>query len=144
MRVRLPAAPVVILVAVVGGLAGCAKAATPPPVSLSPVPIADFASVAGRWEGLVAGLPPRRSSEDVDLIKVLIGPDGTYDFGIYRTIGVFGGKGQLALENGKLVLHGERGSATITLLEGDGQRVLRADGLMKNGVRVSSDLTPVR
>jgi len=139
MLIRLPLA-VVVLVALG---AGCATP-TPPSPSLSTVAITDFKSVAGKWGGLVRGLPPRGSSRDDDFVDVEIRPDGTYDFGIYRTIGVFGGKGKLTLEDGRLILKGERGSATLILLEGGGQRILRTNAMMTNGLRLTSDLTPLR
>ena len=71
-------------------------------------------------------------------------PDGTYDFGISRTIGVFGGKGKLTVQDGKLSLHGDRGNSTLTLFEGGGKRVLRGDGVLSDGTRINSELTPVR
>ena len=100
--------------------------------------------MAGKWGGLVRGLPPRGSSRDEDYVDVEIRPDGTYDFGIFRTVGVFGGTGKLTLEDGRMLLKGERGSATLVLLEGNGRRVLRTNAVMTNGLRLSSDLTPVR
>jgi hypothetical protein len=142
MLIRLPLA-VVVLVAVVALGAGCARP-TPPSPSLSTVAITDFKSVAGKWGGLVKGLPPRGSSRDEDFVDVEIKPDGSYDFGLYRTYGVFGGTGKLTLEDGRLVLKGERGSATMVLLEGGGQRILRANAVMTNNLRLTSDLTPLR
>lgn len=142
MLIRLPLAVVVLVVVVALG-AGCARP-TPPSPSLTTVAITDFKSVAGKWGGLVRGLPPRGSSRDDDFVDVEIKPDGTYDFGIYRTIGVFGGTGKLTLENGRLSLKGERGAATLVLLEGDGQRILRTNAVMTNGLRLTSDLTPLR
>jgi hypothetical protein len=145
MLIRLPLVAAAVLAVALLALAGCAKPATSSaPVALAPVPIANFMSVAGTWEGLVRGVPARGSSREDDFVDVVITPDGTYDFGIYRTVGMFGGTGKLAIENGLLVVRGERGSATLTLLEGGGRRVLRADGLMRNGVRLSADLTPRR
>jgi hypothetical protein len=145
MLIRLPLASIVVLVAGALAIAGCARPATSSPTpSLSPVAVTDFKSVAGKWEGLVKGMPARGSSREGDFVDVVITPDGTYDFGIFRTIGVFGGTGKLIIENGELLVHGERGSATLTLLEGGGQRILRANGLMKSGVRLSADLTPAR
>jgi hypothetical protein len=145
MPIRLPLASMVVLAAAVLAGAGCAKPAPPSPTpSLTQVAITSFMSVAGTWEGLVKGAPARGSSREDDFVDVVITPDGTYDFGIYRTIGVFGGTGKLGIENGQLVVRGDRGSATLTLLEGGGRRVLRADGVMNNGVRLSADLTPRR
>jgi hypothetical protein len=120
---------------------GCAEMSQPPP-ALSPVAITDIGSVAGKWAGPVTGLTTRR--DEGDWVNVVIGRDGTYDFGIYRTIGVFGGKGKLTLQDGKLALQGDRGSSTLTLFEGGGKRVLRGDGVLSDGTRINSELTPVR
>jgi hypothetical protein len=143
MLIRLPSAVVVLVGLVILTGTGCAKP-TPPSPPLSTVPITDFKSVAGKWGGLVRGLPPRGSSKDDDFVDVEIRPDGTYDFGIYRSVGVFGGTGKLTIEDGRLTLKTERGSSTLVLLEGDGRRILRANAVMTNGLRLSSDLTPLR
>lgn len=143
MLIRLPWAVVALVLLVALTNAGCASS-TPPSPTLSTVPIKDFKSVAGKWGGLVKGLPPRGSSRDEDFVDVEIRPDGTYDFGIYRTVGVFGGSGKLRIEEGRLVLKTERGSSTLVLLEGNGRRILRANAVMANGLRLSSDLTPLR
>src|SRR5215468_750582 len=73
-----------------------ACASSPPEPTAIPVPITDFKMVAGRWQGSVSGLAGPRN--EGDSVQVTIGEDGTYDFGIYRTIGVFGGKGQFTLQ----------------------------------------------
>jgi hypothetical protein len=57
---------------------------------------------------------------------------------------VFGGTGKLTIEEGRLMLKTERGSSTLVLLEGNGRRILRANAVMANGLRLSSDLTPLR
>jgi hypothetical protein len=122
-------------------VAGCAETSQSPP-ALSPVAITDIGSVAGKWAGPVTGLAKRR--DEGDWVNVVIAPDGTYDFGIYRTIGMFGGKGKLIVQDGKLALHSDRGNSTLTLFEGGGKRVLRGDGVLSDGTRINSELTPVR
>jgi hypothetical protein len=47
--------------------------------------------VAGKWEGPVSGL----SAKHDDWAEVTIAPDGKYDFGVHRMIGVFGGSSTL-------------------------------------------------
>ena len=122
-------------------VAGCAEKSQSPP-ALSPVAITDIGSVVGKWAGPVTGLTTRR--DEGDWVNVVIAPDGTYDFGIARTIGVFAGKGKLTVQDGKLALHGDRGNSTLTLFEGGGKRVLRGDGVLSDGTRINSELTPVR
>ena len=77
-------------------------------------------------------------------MDVVIGPDGTYDFGIYRTIGAFGGKGKLTVQDGKLAFGGDRGTGTLSLFEGGGKRVLRGDAVLSDGTRLNTELTPAR
>jgi hypothetical protein len=134
MRARLSAS--LILVSIAALLAACAGIGPAPPLAL--VPITDFKMVAGKWGGLVTGISP----EHDDWIDMLITPEGTFDFGIYRTVGVFGGKGTLALSEGKLQSRGQRGSATFTLYQGGGRRVLEAQGAVADGRRVSARLSP--
>ena len=121
---------------------GACASGSPSPRAASPVPITDFGMVAGRWEGTAKGLASAR--QDDDWIKLTIGKDGAYDFGIYRTIGVFGGKGQATITDGKLQMEGERGRATYVLYEGDGRRYLRGDGVLHSGGTVSVELRPAR
>jgi hypothetical protein len=139
-RRRHLVASAVLLAWGAGTLVGCAG--PPSPAPLAPVAIADFGAVAGRWAGPVSGLASRR--QDEDWVELTIAPDGTYAFGVARTIGMFGGKGQFMLKDGKLVMEGERGRATFALFEGAGRRRLRGDGVLTSGTAVSADLTPAR
>lgn len=117
-------------------LAACTST---PPAPATPVSITDFRMVAGRWVGTVVGLTGPRSDEG-DWVEMTIGEDGTYDFGIYREIGVFAGKGKLTLKDGKLAAEGQRGRAAYTLTERGGRQYLRAEGVVKSGTLVSGDL----
>lgn len=118
-----------------------ACASSPPEPTAIPVPITDFKMVAGRWQGSVSGLAGPRN--EGDSVQVTIGEDGTYDFGIYRTIGVFGGKGQFTLQDGKLMAQGERGRVTYELYERGGRRYLKGIGVA-GGNPVTTELRPVR
>ena len=138
MRKRPYAPLVLVLVATV--LAACAGTGTGPADALAPVPITDFKMVAGKWEGLVTGLSARR--DDGDWAEMTISPDGTYDFGVYRTIGVFGGRGTFTLSDGKLQMRGDRGSATYALYQGGGgKRVLQAQAMLSDGRPLTAKLT---
>ena len=145
-RRRLDVSAVLVLLLIGAGvLGGCASGSPPasvPAAAMSPVAITDFKTVAGRWAGPVTGLAQRRT--EGDWVQLTIAPDGTYEFGIARTIGMFGGKGQFTLEDGKLVMAGERGRATYALFEGAGHRLLRASGVLATGEPVSAELTPAR
>ena len=132
---RYPFAP--LLLAVVATLLGaCAGAGMGD--ALTAVPITDFKTVAGKWGGLVTGI----TAQHDDYVDVTIAPDGKYDFGIYRTIGVFGGTGTFTLSDGKLQSRGERGSATYTLYQGGARRVLQVQARLSDGRMVSAKLTP--
>ena len=122
-------------------LVACTSA--PPPAPATPVAITDFRMVAGKWVGTVVGLAGPRNDEG-DWLELTIGEDGTYDFGIYRTIGVFGGKGKLMLQDGKLTGEGERGRATYALSERGGRQSLLAEGVLKSGTTVSGTLRRAR
>jgi hypothetical protein len=120
--------------------AACASTA---PAPTTPVPITDFRTVAGRWGGVVVGLPGPRSDEG-DWINVTISEDGSFDFGAYRTIGPFSGKGKLALSDGKLAGQGERGRVIFALIERGGRQYLRTDGTLTSGTSISGDLHRIR
>lgn len=123
---------------VLGACTGPGAVRTPPTTAVS---ITDFKAVAGVWEGLLRGMPGSPSREDWVLMQ--IGADGSYSFASFRQIGVFQGRGTLRLSDGRLFLQGEEGgSATFTLYEGDGRRMLSADGITGTGTRVTANLSP--
>src|SRR5215471_17681482 len=117
--------------------AACALTPADPP---TPIPITSFRMVAGNWGGIVLGLAGPQSDDQGDWIKVAIGEDGSSDFGIYRTIGVFSGKGKLTLADGKLTGQGERGRVTYTLIQRGGKQYLHVEGKLEAGTDVSGDL----
>jgi hypothetical protein len=128
---------------VVIGLVACASSSTPPARPSTVVPITDYKMVAGKWGGLVTGLSGPRGDQG-DWVEMTIAENGAYDFGVARTIGMFHGKGTFALKEGKLAMEGERGHATFTLLQGEGVKVLRANGMLRSGTALSGDLRPAR
>ena len=106
--------------------------------ALTPVPITDFKMVAGKWGGLVTGI----SAQHDDWVDVTIASDGKYDFGIYRTVGIFGGSGTFTLSDGKLQSRGDRGGATYTLFQSGTKRVLQVQGALSDGRKVTARLSP--
>jgi hypothetical protein len=124
-----------------GILIACSSLGPPDSPTWTVVPVTDFTAVAGKWEGLMTRHPRPRAD---DWIRVMIQEDGTYEFASYRTIGVFSGKGRLSLTDGRLTTQSERGTATCTLHRANGQRMLRAVGVTKDGLEYSADLTPAR
>ena len=138
---RMPVRRITIAVLAVT-LAACASAAPPPPPATT-IPITSFQMVAGKWAGPIIGLASKGRDES-DWIEVTIREDGTYDFGVARTIGMFAGKGQFAMKDGKLTSRSERGSAEYSLTERDGRQYLRVDGVGENERKVTADLTRAR
>lgn len=118
---------------------GCQASGTPQHRQWNEAPIESFTSIAGKWSGIMVTAPKAR--ED-DWVRTSISRDGRYEFASYRTIGVFTGKGQFALVNGKLSIMTERGSATGSLLVSDGARMLRFLALMKDGTEYTVELEP--
>ena len=124
-----------LLTVIVTVLAACAGTGTS---GMTVVPITDFKMVAGKWGGLVTGI----SAQHDDWVDVTITPDGKYDFGIYRTIGAFDGKGTFTLIDGTLKSQGARGSATYTLYQGGSRRLLKVQGVLDDGRQVNANLNP--
>ena len=122
----------VVIASMLGGCAGSDMS------SMTPIAITDFRAVAGNWHGPVTGISQRSD----DWVEVTITPEGKYDFGIYRTIGVFGGQGTFTLKDGKLELRGERGTATFTLYQGGANRMLQVQGVLSDGRPVTAKLSP--
>ena len=102
-------------------------------------PIESFESVAGKWAGLMVRTPASRHD---DWVRVLIGKDGTYEFTSYRTIGVFSGRGQFTLAEGKLTVTADRGTATGSLFVSEAKRMLRFIGVMKDGTEYTAEVEP--
>jgi hypothetical protein len=92
------------------------------------VPIADLSSVAGKWDGLIRVVPHQRR----------------YEFSSLRTIGVFSGGGQFALDEGKLLSKSERGTVEAVLYEAGGQRMLKAKGRAADGSEYTAEVKPVK
>jgi hypothetical protein len=105
-----------------------------------PATVADFKSVAGKWEGLLVRNPRTR---DDDWVTVVISQTGTYEFASYREIGVFAGKGKLVLTDGKLSAKSEKGGQmTLQVLADSGspERILRAEAKDSEGFHYWADL----
>jgi hypothetical protein len=105
-----------------------------------PTTVADFKSVAGKWEGLMVRNPRTR---DDDWVTVVISETGAYEFASYREIGVFTGKGKLVLTDGKLSAKSEKGGQMTLQLYADSgspERMLRAEAKDSEGFHYWADL----
>jgi hypothetical protein len=105
------------------------------------VPIADLSSVEGKWDGLMRRMPPERRD---DWITVTIASNGRYQFSSLRTIGVFSGHGEFALNEGKLESRSERGTVEAVLYVAGSQRMLKAKGRAADGTEYTAEVKPVK
>ena len=105
------------------------------------VPIADVSDVAGKWDGLMRRIPPDRRD---DWVTVAIAPDGRYEFSSLRTIGVFSGHGEFAVNEGKLQSRSERGSVEAVLYQAGTQRMLKAKGRAADGTEYTAEVKPAK
>jgi hypothetical protein len=105
------------------------------------VPISDLSSVAGKWDGLIRAVPHQRRD---DWVTVTIASDGRYEFSSLRTIGVFSGGGQFALDEGKLLSKSERGTVEAVLYEAGVLRMLKAKGRAADGTEYTAEVKPVK
>src|SRR5215475_5518436 len=78
-------------------MCACSSTAPSDTRQWQPTSVTDFKSVAGKWEGLLMRDPRQK-----DWVTLVIGDTGAFEFTSFRTIGVFAGKGQLSLTDGKL------------------------------------------
>ena len=116
-------------------LAGCA--------SLGPVTsvaISDVQSVSGTWKGIVY-LP---GSERND-ITVTIRDDGSYDAVSVKQLGVSRGKGRIVIHDGRLIIEGEKGRGTGTVLRNAaGDLVMKVEMTLSDNSNLSAELARAR
>jgi hypothetical protein len=137
LKSRLEMMVVIIAVQVI---AACSSTDPKETRRWQPATVADFKSVAGKWEGLLVRNPRTR---DDDWVTVVISQTGTYEFASYREIGVFAGKGKLVLTDGKLSAKSEKGGQmTLQVLADSGspERILRAEAKDSEGFHYWADL----
>lgn len=127
------------LVVVVQAALACAVFAASAKTQWSPTEITDLKSIAGKWEGIMIRTPKSRTD---DWVNVSIQDNGDYEFASYRTIGVFSGKGNLAVKDGKAMAQGEKGTVTVQLFteKTKNQSMLKAEGKGKDGVLYRAEL----
>jgi len=118
--------------------AGCAS--TDEASSRVMVPITDIKSVAGNWAGNFS----RDATRQEDFVRLTINDDGTYEVSSVREIGVLQGKGKAVVQNGKLVIEGERGIGVYTLYERAGSKYLKGQAKTKDGDTFSGELKPAK
>jgi hypothetical protein len=129
----------VTIITAVSLMVACSSTAPRETRQWQPTAVTDFKSVAGKWEGLLVRNPRTR---DDDWVTLVIGDTGAFDFASFRTIGVFAGKGTLALTDGNLSAKSEGGQMTLQLYvdPGSSDRMLKADGRDSGGFTYSAEL----
>ena len=131
---------IVTIIAAVNLMMACSSTAPTETRALQPTAVTDFKTVAGKWEGLLIRNP--RTPDD-DWVTLVIADSGAYEFTDYRTIGVFSGKGTLALSDGKLSAKSEKGGQMTLQLyvdPGSSARILKVDAKDSGGYTYSAEL----
>src|SRR5262249_3118085 len=117
-------------------LAGCASSG-----SVTPTAVSDVKSLAGKWTGLMYGPAPNQT----DQVVMTIGEDGAYEIVTYRTIGEARGRGRIMISDGQLVLQGEKGRGSASVMtRPDGGRVMKVDATLNDNTPMSATLSPAR
>ena len=126
--------------ACLASLAGCSGTANQPQSStVAIIPVTDFKSVAGKWEGVGRKMP---SMETDGWVIVKIEKHGTFEFVNTRFHDVLVGAGVLSLRDGMLVSESDTRFATFTLYGKDGHPVMVAEATnKKTGDRYRAELT---
>ena len=75
-------------------------------------------------------------------MTLIIREDGAYQFQSVRTIGILQGKGNFTLTDGKLRAENEEGWGVATLYKDDSRRMLKMEGVTKDGTPYSAALHP--
>jgi hypothetical protein len=101
-----------VLIAFVVGLAatmvGCASVGPATPVAVS-----DIKAVTGTWKGIVY----TKSEFEPDYVTLTIRQDGSYDVvSAQESIGVSRGGGKIVINEGRLIIEGEKGRGVGRLL----------------------------
>jgi hypothetical protein len=120
---------------------GCETMERSEPPQWVQAPIADISDVAGKWDGLMRRIPPDRRD---DWVTVAIAPDGRYEFSSLRTIGIFTGHGEFALNEGRLISKSERGTVEAVLFQAGPQRMLKAKGRAADGTEYTAEVKPAK
>ena len=135
-----PSLEMMAIIIAVHVIVGCSSTASKETRQWQPIAIADFKSVAGKWQGLLVRNPRTR---DDDWVTFVISEAGAYEFASYRMIGVFAGKGKLVLTDGKLSAKSDKGGQMTLQLyadSGSSERMLRAIANDGEGFHYWADL----
>ena len=122
-----------VIIGFAASLMGCASAGP-----VTPVVVSDVKSVAGTWKGIVY-----RSGFEPEQIVLTIREDGSYDIVAAQQLGTSRGKGTIVVNNGRLVIEGERGRGVATLLKNPaGDRVMSVEATLSDNSILTAKLWP--
>ena len=105
------------------------------------VPISDFDTVAGKWEGLSKRMPDMRDHAQV---LVIINENGHFHFVSDRKTGFLLGTGTLHIHDGKVFGKSGSGTGTFTLHDRAGKRILVLEAALNDGYHYYLEMTPIR
>jgi hypothetical protein len=105
------------------------------------IPISGFDQVAGKWEGLSKRVPDMRDHAWVILI---ISEKGFFHFASNRATGLLLGTGTLHIHDGEVFGKTGNGSATFTLHDKAGKRVLVVEAVLNDGNHYYLEMTPIK
>jgi hypothetical protein len=122
-----------LTVAVAASLAGCAALGP-----VTPVAVTDITSVAGKWEGVVYG-----PGAEEDYVELTIREDGSYDAVSRGTYGASRGNGKIVVRDGRLILHGQKGTGVATVAKSpSGDRIMTIAATLSDNSTLSASLSP--
>ena len=112
---------------VFGVLVGCATA------PLTPVPLSDFQTVVGQWDGMETSPP--------GAVILQLSENRTYLFASQRSDSVMVGEGTFVLRDGKLYDETGKRDVVMTFARREERSVLVVDGTSKTGRRYHVEFT---
>jgi hypothetical protein len=127
-----------VLIAFVVGLAvsmvGCASVGP-----VTPVAVSDIKAVTGTWKGIVY----TKSEFEQDYVTLTIREDGSYDVvSAQEPIGVSRGRGKIVINEGRLIIEGEKGRGVGRLLRDPaGNLMMEVDATLSDHSTLSAKLS---
>lgn len=105
------------------------------------VPISGYEKIAGKWEGLSKRVPDMR---DDAWVVLTISESGHFNFASNRATGLLLGTGTLHIHDGEVFGKAGTGSATFTLHDRAGKRVLVIEAALNDGYHYYLEMTPIK
>jgi len=115
-------------------LVGCASFGP-----VTPVAVSDIKAVTGTWKGVVY----RKTEFEPEYVTLTIREDGSYDvMSAQKPIGTSRGRGKIVINEGRLIIEGEKGRGVGTLLRDPaGNLMMEVDATMSDNSTLSAKLS---